>query len=378
MPISRRDLLRSASGALVAASLWPFGARADQPRELMELAAGPQQLETPLSAFDRLIIPTDELFVRSHFGPPRLDPSRSIRVDGLVRKPLDLRPESLARYSSHDVTAVIQCAGNGRRFSEPRVSGVQWGHGAMGQGRWRGVRLADVLQDAGLQDGAAHVGLLGADRPPLPTVPAFHRSIPLARALMPDTLIAIELNGRPLDLNHGAPARLVVPGWAADHWVKWLTHIEILAEPVGGYFMDTAYRLPVEPVPPGTSTKGIATEPVHEFPVKSVIAGPAEGDVRERGVQEVIGVAFSGYAPIERVEVSFDGGQRWERAKLEGEPGFGRWQVFRARKKIGSAGTVTATVRAFDRAGNTQPEHAIWNPSGYFQNAWHRVAWSVA
>lgn len=371
MKVSRRSFLVGATSGIASFSL------PAQAQELLALALGPQQIETPVSAFDRLITPVGDFFVRSHFGPPRLNPGRRISVVGSVKRSLDLAPSDLGRYKRHSVTAVLQCAGSGRRFSEPRVPGVQWGHGAMGQAEWTGVRLADVLEDAGVEAGASHVGLAGADLPPTPQVPAFHRSLPMTKAVDPETLIAVEMNGRPLDLNHGAPARLVVPGWAADHWMKWLTQVVARPDEDPGYFMQKAYRMPKEPVAAGSAVPLEDTKPLHEIPVKSVIARPTEGEVLPAGPQEIVGVAFSGYGALQSVEVSVDGGSTWTTAQLEGESGIGRWQVFRSTQQSEGPGPITVCVRARDSAGNIQPEQPQWNPSGYLWNGWHKVTWSV-
>jgi DMSO/TMAO reductase YedYZ molybdopterin-dependent catalytic subunit len=210
----------------------------------------------------------------------------------------------------------------------------------------------------------------------MPTVPVFHRSIPLERALEPTTIVALRMNGERLSHAHGAPFRLVVPGWAGNHWMKWLKTIRLQAKETPGFYMQTAYRLPKTQVSPGTAVKPEDTVPVTEFPVKSSIARPAQDSRHPRGTQEVKGIAFSGQAPIERVEVSVDGGKSWREAALQGEPGAGRWQVFLFRFRA-SPGRATAIVRATDARGTIQPEQASWNPSGYFWNAWQAVAWDV-
>jgi DMSO/TMAO reductase YedYZ molybdopterin-dependent catalytic subunit len=345
---------------------------------LLQSVGSPQDLATPLAWFDRLLTPTDVFFVRSHFGPPSRDATRKLAVDGLVKTPLSFAPDELrAKFKEATVTAVLQCAGNGRSFHVPRVPGVQWGHGAMGQATFTGVRLRDVLAAASPAPDAAFVRIAGADAPPKPTVPAFVRSIPIARAMDPSTLVAWAMNGEPLTLAHGAPLRLVVPGWAGDHWIKWLTHVGLQREEADGFFMQTAYKFPTHPVEPGAAVKPEEMRSLTTFPVKSVIARPADGGKAPAGPQEVAGCAFSGDAPLAKVEVSTDGGTTWRVAALEGAPGAGRWQVWKLRFDA-KPGRATATVRATDAKGNTQPEKAAWNPSGYFYNAWHSVTWEVA
>lgn len=346
--------------------------------ELIVQGASPQELATPLSWFDREITPTPVFFVRSHFGPPAFDAGRTLTIDGMVKQTLTLSRDDLRHFPEVTVTAFLQCAGSGRAFMSPRVPGVQWDHGAMGQATWTGVRLADVLAKAGVAPEAAHLRVMGADTSPKPSVPAFIRSIPLSRALDPTTLIAYRMNGEPLTLAHGAPLRLVVPGWAGDHWVKWLTSLRLQRDEAVGFYMQTAYRVPTTPVEPGSSVAPEAMRPGTTVPVKSVIAKPADGAHTAPGKQDVVGVALSGDAAIRSVEVSIDGGQTWQAATLEGEPGAGRWQVFRFSFAREAPGTVTVMCRATDASGNVQPQAARWNPSGYFWNAWHTVSWQVA
>ena len=324
-----------------------------------------------------MVTPTAVFFVRSHFGPPALDRARKTTFDGLVKTPLTLGVDELrASFPEVTVTAVLQCAGNGRSLHKPTVPGVQWGHGAMGQAAFTGERLKDVLAKAGVAKDALHVRMAGADASPKPTVPAFVRSIPIERALDPSTILAYRMNGEDLTLAHGAPLRLVVPGWAGDHWVKWLISVRPQKEEAEGFYMKTAYRMPIEPVEPGAAVPPEKMKPASTFPVKSVIARPGGGK-RPVGLQELVGFAFSGVAPIASVEVSLDGGKTFAPAQLEGEPGVGRAQVFRFRFGQPAAGRVRAIARAKDKQGNEQPESPAWNPSGYFWNGWHAVEWEV-
>jgi DMSO/TMAO reductase YedYZ molybdopterin-dependent catalytic subunit len=344
---------------------------------LLKVVGAPQNLATPLSSFDRLLTPTEVFFVRSHFGPPSLDPARKLSIEGLVNKPLALTADELrSRFKETTVTAVLQCAGNGRALHTPRVPGIQWGHGAMGQATFTGARLKDILEHAGVGKDAAFVHLFGADAPPKREVPAFVRSIPLARALAANTLVAWGMNDAPLTLSHGAPLRLVVPGWAGDHWVKWLTHIALQKTEAEGFYMQTAYKFPIAPVEPGAVVKPENMRSLTTFPVKSVVARPAEGAKIPAGRQELSGCAFSGEAALAKVEVSTDGGKSWKLATLEGAADTGRWQVWR-HSFDAQRGRLTVLVRATDKAGNVQPEKAAWNPSGYFHNAWHAVSWEV-
>jgi DMSO/TMAO reductase YedYZ molybdopterin-dependent catalytic subunit len=368
----RRRLI-SATGLALAFS--PARALA---QELLREVRAPQNLASPTTLFDRMITPTPSFFVRSHFGPPALDRNRTVEIGGLVTTKLSLSVADLKKsFPEATVTAVLQCAGNGRSLHTPRVPGVQWGHGAMGQAVFTGVRLRDVLQRAGLQRDGAHVHLLGADAPPKPSVPEFLRSIPIDRALDPSTLLAFQMNGEDLTLAHGAPLRLVVPGWAGDHWVKWLVKVAVAKDEAGGFYMTTAYRMPTSPVEPGAVIPPQKMRPATTIPVKSIIGSPAEGAHTPRGTQHVVGVAFSGDAPIAKVEISTDDGKTWRAAKLEGEPGVGRWNVFRLDFERSEPGRARAIARATDRKGKVQPEHVAWNPSGYFWNGWHAVSWEV-
>lgn len=372
MKLARRSVLAAAPALALARS-----GLAAAPRQLEVLGDRPAQLQTPVEYFDRLLTPNDVFFVRSHHGLPKLDLSRKLEITGLVESPLALSLEQLQKLPQTTLTAVLQCAGNGRALFSPTVAGVQWTHGAMGQAEWTGVRLAELLARAKPKAEAKHVWLVGADLAPRPATPAFHRDLPLARALAEDTLVAWQMNGEPLALSHGAPFRLVVPGWAGSYWLKWLTRLELAATEHPGFFVAKGYRTSNAPVAPGAAVPPEQLVPVAAMPVKSVIARPLEGSVLPPGKQDVVGVAFSGLAAIKQVEVSLDE-KTWVKAKLEGKPGLGRWQVFRATVEV-KAGTAPRVVsRATDLAGNVQPRELAWNPSGYNYNAWHAVQWKVS
>jgi len=357
----RRQFLQAVSSAC-SASLVAEQAAAD-PGVLLRYTE--QNLATPLSVFDRILVPTDSFFVRSHFGPPASEPERPLRVVGLVKKPLVFSPGELGKFRRVSVTAALVCAENGRAHFSPKVPGIQFDLGAMGQATFSGVRLADLLEKAGVASDAAHVAFAAADRPHKPFVPPFVRSIPLSRALHPATLVATHMNGEPLTLAHGAPLRLVVPGFTGQHWIKWLAEIRLQKEEAEGYFMQSAYRSPD------------GKTPITTIAVGSVLAHPLEGSKVAPGALEVRGVAFSGEAPIERVELSVDGGATFVKAKLEGEGGTGRFQVFRHSLDVRKPGTFRVLARATDRKGNVQPRVPVHHPAGYGWNGWHEVRFEV-
>jgi DMSO/TMAO reductase YedYZ molybdopterin-dependent catalytic subunit len=280
---------------------------------------------------------------------------------------------------SVELMAVAECAGNGRRFYDPPVPGVQWGNGAVGNGRWRGVRLPDVLRKAGIKASAREVLLNGADVP-IGTMPDFERSIPIKKALDPNTLLAYEMNGEPLPVKHGFPLRAIVPGWAGDSWTKWVTSIRVLDREYEGFWMKRAYRHPGKPVVPGTPIEPERMQPVTSLRVKSVIAAPADGAFLLVGAPVVIrGAAWSGDAgPVEAVDVSVDGGRRWRPATLHRDQRtpFG-WRQWEFEWTPSQDAYYTLLARARDTAGNIQPLDQEWNPSGYGWNVVPRTRINV-
>lgn len=331
----------------------------------------PLDLETPVAYFDRYLTPNEVFFVRTHHDEPRLDPAKwRLRVEGLVDGPLELTLDALKAFPRHEVTAVLQCSGNGRAFFEPGMPGVQWEKGAVGNARWAGARLGDVLKKAGLRPDGRHVVLQGADQPVIAKTPRFGRSVPIEKALHPDTLLAYEMNGEPLPYLHGYPVRVVPPGWVGDDWVKWLELIRVQAEPFDGFFMKTAYRYPTRPLKPGEAVDSKDMAPMDEMVVKSLIASPAKDAKLKAGAVKVQGVAWTGGdARIARVEVSTDGGASWREAEVFGEDRPYAWRQWRTSWTPPAAGTYTIMARATDSRGHTQPiGQSPWNPSGYQWN----------
>jgi DMSO/TMAO reductase YedYZ molybdopterin-dependent catalytic subunit len=356
--------------------------RYPQKRPLIRHTARPPQLETPMAVFDEsLLTPNDAFFVRYHLAgaPPArellLPDAFHLAVKGHVDTPMSLSVEALkARFAAAEVVAVNQCSGNGRGFFKPRVPGGQLGNGAMGCARWGGVRLADVLQAAGIRTGAKQVLLDGLDKPQFPGVPDFVKAIDVAQALDPDVLLAFSMNGEPLPWLNGFPLRLVVPGHYGTYWVKHLHEITVVDAEFKGYWMDPAYRIPDDPcghVEPGTKPRH--TVPITRFTVRSFVTSLADGARVAAGGVRVRGIAFDGGAGIREVVLSDDGGRTWRGATLgrdEGKFAFREW-TFDWRPA--GTGPAELMVRATNRLGQSQPLDPLWNPAGYMRNVVERV-----
>jgi DMSO/TMAO reductase YedYZ molybdopterin-dependent catalytic subunit len=373
MDLSRRHFLLASAAAL----LQP--ASSGGKRDMIPRSARPLDLEMPLDGFSDYITPIDRFFVRSHVYTPRVDIGQwRLTIDGEVTTPLTLTIDDLRRMPSVELVSVLECAGNGRGFYEPSMPGLQWGHGGVGNGRWRGVRLADVLKRAGLKSSPTEVLFNGADVP-VGTMPDFQRSIPIAKALHPATLLAYEMNGETLPVEHGFPLRVVVPGWAGDSWIKWVTSLTVLNREHDGFWMARAYRHPGKPVQPGRAVPPEAMQPVTSLRVKSVIAEPrGNGGVitADAGKPLVIrGTAWSGDAgPVTAVDVSVDAGRTWTSATMRRDQRteFG-WRPWEYRWTPPREAYYTIFARARDAAGNRQPLEQEWNPSGYGWNVVPRI-----
>jgi DMSO/TMAO reductase YedYZ molybdopterin-dependent catalytic subunit len=286
-----------------------------------------------------------------------------------VDRPIQLGLSDLLALPAREVWMTLECAGNGRRAMHPRPPGLPWGFGAVGTGRFTGVPLSFLLDQAGLRSEAREVVFVGADRGSVEsgdTVP-YARSLPLHVARHSDTLVALALNGRPLRAAHGFPARLIVPGWYAMASVKWLVGIQVLDTAFDGFFQKDEYVY-VE--------TGSDPEPVTLMRVRSVIGTPADGAEVPPGFVEIAGSAWSGHPPVVEVEVSVDSGGSWHKAELGPAPSSNAARPWRYHVRL-DAGSYTIMARATDHAGNTQPTDPIWNAHGYGNNVTHRVRLNV-
>jgi DMSO/TMAO reductase YedYZ molybdopterin-dependent catalytic subunit len=352
-----------------------------QKRQLIVLTSRPVQLETPASVFDAgEFTPNDAFFVRWHLPevPTRIDPAAfRLNVHGAVTSPLSLGLDDLrTQFEPVEVNAVLECAGNSRGFSAPRVPGGQWANGAMGNARWRGARLRDILAHSYARADAVQVRFQGAERPALATTPQFLKSLDVAVASDPNVIVAYEMNGADLPVLNGFPVRLVVPGWFGTYWVKALNDIEVLLEPDQNYWMKTAYRVPNTPnysVAP-TDT-GFATVPLSHLTVRSFITNLTDGAAIGAGRTTIRGIAFDGGTGIRNVGVSTDGGTTWRDAELGPDLGkfsFRRWTAtFDARP----GQRYVLASRAVNNGGEQQVHR--WNPSGYARNAVENVTVAV-
>ena len=348
------------------------GVMARKDPELVVWTREPLNAETPLELLCRsTVTPTELFFVRTHGPVPEVEPSSyRLTIGGLVREPASLSLGDLGRFERVEVTAALQCAGNRRSelgAVSPIPGQVPWGAGAVGNGVWSGVRLRDVLGASGLEAESGHVAFTGLDEVEEDGEPTrFGASIPLETALLPNVLLADELNGQALQPVHGYPLRVVVPGTIGARSVKWLSSVTVQHAPSSNYFQARTYRL----VPASLRSETDGHEPgfeLGEFPVNAVTCEIREGVAR--------GYALTGgQRRIARVEISLDGGKTWSGAELLEDGPAGSWRLWQAELEAGRNAR-ELVVRAWDTSASTQPESAAatWNVKGYVNNAWHRV-----
>lgn len=318
----------------------------------------PENLEFPFAALNSFVTENEQFFVRSHFPVPKLDAqSWRLKIEGLVERPCEISYDELMGMTTRPVLATIECAGNGRIFLSPKVEGLQWELGAVGNSEWAGVPLAAVLARAGVRAGAMEVVFEGADcgklaKPPSPGNIHFANSIPLAKALSPDVLLAHTMNGEPLTPSHGFPLRVVVPGWYGMVSVKWLTRIVVTDQAFHGYFKTADYTV-------WEQRDGLPMQllSVTEAEVKAQIARPVSREVVPANEDyRIYGAAWAGEADVTRVDLSVDGGATWQAARLLGEAQRYAWRFWEYRWRTpAQGGRHTLMARATDSRGRVQP-----------------------
>lgn len=404
--LTRRQLLLGATGSAVGGLVLPRlglaaapvtpGVPAGTVREatlealpgkkpLIKLAYRPPNYETPVQYFNEVLTPNDAFFVRYHLSTiPELDAKTwRLKVGGeAATTPAEYSLDDLKRgFEQVEIVAVNQCSGNRRGLSQPHVQGVEWGYGAMGNARWKGVRLKDVLAKAGVKKDAVEVAYNGADEGATDKTPDFIKSIPIWRALEDSTMIVYEMNGQPLPHWNGFPARLIVPGWTGTYWMKHIVEVNALARPQGGFWMNPAYRIPVGKFPVidrfVTQENGTST-PITEMVVNSLITAPTNGQKVKAGkAVEVKGIAWDGGYGIQSVEVSTDGGRSWRPAQLGQDLGRYSFRPWSHRFTPG-AGKHMVMAKATNRQGATQTTTLVFNPAGYHNNVIQKVEITAA
>ncbi len=352
---------------------------------LIKRSYRPPNYETPLSYFREVFTPNNAFFVRYHLaGIPEVNAAQwRLKVGGeAAQNPFELSLDQLKKeFEQVELAAVCLCSGNRRGMFVPHVPGVEWGPGAMGNAKWRGVRLKDVLAKAGIRKEAVEVVFDGADGPAIALTPDFVKSVPLWKAIDENTLIAYEMNGAPLPHWNGYPARIVVPGWTATYWIKHVTSIDAVSKPLAGFWMNPAYRIPKGRFPVVDRFVAQETEanmPITEMVVNSLMTSPMPGQKSRRGsVVEINGIAWDGGYGVNRVEVSIDAGQTWRAAELGQDHGRYSFRQFSFKFRPDRKGPVTVMAKASNRIGATQTFELIHNPAGYHHNVVQKVTVEV-
>ena len=349
-------------------------ARFPEKEELIMLTDRPPQLETPLFYYRQDLTPNEAFFVRWHFSgiPTSVDlKTFKLSVGGHVQKPLSLSFDDLKKqFEPVSIVAVNQCSGNSRSLFTPQVPGGQCGHGAVGNARWTGVRLKDILNRAGVKAQALQVTFAGLDEAPMYSLHKFVKALDMDHALSDEVLVAYEMNGEMLPMLNGFPLRLVVPGWYATYWVKSLAKIEVLPSKFEGFWMEKAYRIPKN-ANASETPENLAkdTVPINKMNVRSIVVRPDFKDVVRAGkTYEIEGIAFDGGAGIKSVDVSVDGGNSWTAAKLDdstyGNFSFRRWRLAWTPAATGSYRIMSRASSLNGQAQGVQ----YWNKSGYMRN----------
>ncbi len=402
--LSRRSLLQ-ASALGVSSLLAPAAFAADTIR--LPLPGGPDErqlttafpgkgemvlqrtrpplLETPFSVYDKgVFTPVDQFYVRWHWAgiPTSMDAAtHTVTISGHVNNQMRFTLAELINGFPHvELAAVNQCSGNSRGFFQPRVPGGEWGNGAMGNARWVGVRLRDVLDAAGVKPGAVQVQFEGAERPVVPNAPNLKKSLSVDHARDGEVMIAWLMNGESLPLLNGFPFRLVVPGWYATYWTKALQHIRVLDHEDTNFWMHPAYTIP-DNWPHANMTPGekdVKFVPINRMVPRSFFTNLADGaTVAAARAVELRGIAFGGDAGVRMVQVSSDGGRTWRAAQLGHDYGRFSFRQWNAHFQL-ARGEHTLMVRCTNTGGLRQPMKPNWNPGGFMRNVVESITVTAA
>ncbi|KJS22382.1 MAG: sulfite oxidase [Clostridiaceae bacterium BRH_c20a] len=332
----------------------------------------PENQETPIHFLRQWITPTKYFFNRNHFAYPEISGQTFfLPIEGEIIRPAIFKYDDLIRMPSKTLILPLECSGNKRAYFDPGVYGEQWKDGALSQGVWRGIPLSSLLSISGLRRRALEVVFEAYDygeRTDLKGIFHYTRSLPVQKALHPDTLIAYELNGKPIPFKQGYPLRLIVPQWYGMASVKWLKKIIAIDHHFKGPFQDIDYNY----YPHTDSDEG--KTPVTTINVDSIIQQPLDRSILDTGTHIIEGIAWTGAGIIVEVEVSTDGGENWHKAKLSQD--FSQpysWTFWKYIWKVSEKAEYTIMSRATDSLGRIQPFEAMWNRKGYGYNAVYTI-----
>jgi len=342
----------------------------------------PLNMEAPAHILSDMITPANRMFVRNNGLPPEdIDLNNwSLRIEGeSAKQDISFTLEELkTKFKHHTLQLTLECGGNGRSEFNPPAKGNQWTIGAVACPTWTGVRLKDVLNEVGIKPDAVYIGYYGKDTHlsgDLSKV-VISRGVPITKALEDESLIAWSMNGKDLPILHGYPLRLVFGGWPASCSGKWLHKIVIRNVVHDGPKMGgQSYRIPCDPVAPGTKVADEDMCIIESMPVKSLITSPKTGAITSKSTVDISGKAWAGDNAVRKVEYSIDFGQTWQTCNLQPAPNRLAWHAWSATVTLTEKGYYEIWARATDTNGKAQPMLLPgWNPKGYLNNACHRIA----
>ena len=352
-------------------------------KEMIVLNNKPWNIEAQAHLLDDKITPNSSMFVRNNgLVPENIDAKKwTLTIDGesVKNKKVYTLNELKTKFSHHTYQLTLECGGNGRSEFDPPAKGNQWTVGAVHCASWTGVRLRDVLEDAGIKSNAVYIGFHAIDQHLSmdPSKEAISRGCPISKAVQDETLLAFKMNGEDIPLVHGYPLRLVAGGWPASVSGKWVNRISIRDIVHDGAKMTgTAYRVPCETVAPGEKVKDENMCIIESMPVKSLITYPKSGAIIKKGkVLNIRGHAWAGELEVTKMEYSIDFSSTWTECNIEKPANRLAWQHFSASIDFPKTGYYEVWARATDSNNKAQPMILPgWNPKGYLNNACHRIA----
>ncbi len=355
-------------------------------KEMVVLNDKPWNIEAKAHLLDDRITPNKSMFIRNNgLIPENIDAKNwTLTIDGesVKQKKTYSLAELKSKFKIYTYQLTLECGGNGRSEFDPPAKGNQWTIGAVSCANWTGIRLRDVLEDVGIKEDAVYIGYHAQDLHLTrdPNKEPISRGVPMKKALMDETILAFQMNGKDIPLAHGYPLRLVAGGWPASVSGKWINRISIRNKEHDGEKMTgSSYRVPKNPVAPGEEVKDSEMAIIESMPVKSLITYPKSGALLESGITlKIRGHAWAGELEVSKVMYSIDFGATWNSCSLEKPINRLAWQHFSAGIQFPKKGYYEVWAKAIDSNGEAQPMLVPgWNPKGYLNNACHRIAVKV-